>query len=298
MQNLFSINRFPGIDRFEGRTTRQCRACTPNGRSAAPTSTRWLGQSYREHLDKSLPLLVGPEPSRLGHRRPRHRDTRQLVRYDGADSGLIRAMVTSALAKLLRPRERRFFAPLWDISIRRPTRITSMINRQPPTDRPGYPASYFVPRDEVTLGASSAYGPYKVSGYVRRDLTLSKLVGIGAKATYEDECFIFDLNFFRRYTSINNDNGGTTLLFQDHAQDRWAVRVPRLSNGHIVMRLIAPATLLSAALLLSGAVEAATSARPSRQPGDASAGANPAPGRERHDPSRHWKASWPWSMAT
>jgi LPS-assembly protein len=32
--------------------------------------------------------------------------------------------------------------------------------------------------------------------------------------TYEDECFIFDVNFSRRYTSIDNDNGGTTILFQ------------------------------------------------------------------------------------
>ncbi len=71
-----------------------------------------------------------------------------------------------------------------------------------------------MPRDEVTLGASSQYGRYKVSGYVRQDLQLHKLVGVGAHGTYEDECFIFDVNFFRRYTSINNDNGGTTLLFQ------------------------------------------------------------------------------------
>ena len=43
------------------------------------------------------------------------------------------------------------------------------------------------------------------------------------------------------------------------------------------MRLIAPATLLSAALLLSGAAEAATSVRPTRQPSDTAGGANPAP---------------------
>jgi LPS-assembly protein len=31
---------------------------------------------------------------------------------------------------------------------------------------------------------------------------------------YEDECFIFDLRFFRRYTSIANDHGDTAVLFQ------------------------------------------------------------------------------------
>ena len=53
-----------------------------------------------------------------------------------------------------------------------------------------------------------------MSGYARRDLTLNKFVAVGAHATYEDECFIFDVNFFRRYTQINNDHGGTTILFQ------------------------------------------------------------------------------------
>ena len=49
---------------------------------------------------------------------------------------------------------------------------------------------------------------------MRDDVNLGKLVAIGARATYEDECFIFDANLYRRYTSINNDNGGTTILFQ------------------------------------------------------------------------------------
>ena len=35
----------------------------------------------------------------------------------------------------------------------------------------------------------------------------------GRDAVYEDECFIFDLRFIRRYTSINNDNGATAVLF-------------------------------------------------------------------------------------
>ncbi len=33
-------------------------------------------------------------------------------------------------------------------------------------------------------------------------------------ASYEDECFVFDVNFNKRYTSIDNDNGGTSILFQ------------------------------------------------------------------------------------
>ena len=35
----------------------------------------------------------------------------------------------------------------------------------------------------------------------------------GADAIYEDECFIFDLRLYRRYTDINGDNGATSILF-------------------------------------------------------------------------------------
>ena len=39
------------------------------------------------------------------------------------------------------------------------------------------------------------------------------MVMAGGDAIYEDECFIFDLRLFRRYTSINGDGGSTALLF-------------------------------------------------------------------------------------
>jgi LPS-assembly protein len=35
-----------------------------------------------------------------------------------------------------------------------------------------------------------------------------------ADAAYEDECFILDVRFSRRYTSFNGDNGSTALLIQ------------------------------------------------------------------------------------
>jgi LPS-assembly protein len=40
------------------------------------------------------------------------------------------------------------------------------------------------------------------------------MVAAGADAAYEDECYILDFRFYRRYTSFNGDNGGTTVLVQ------------------------------------------------------------------------------------
>ncbi len=82
---------------------------------------------------------------------------------------------------------------------------------QAPPPPPGNP--FFGPRDEITLGASSTVGAYRVSGFARRDLTNHHMVAVGADAAYEDECFILDLRFYRRYTSLNGDGGATALLF-------------------------------------------------------------------------------------
>jgi LPS-assembly protein len=40
------------------------------------------------------------------------------------------------------------------------------------------------------------------------------MVAIGADAVYEDECYIFDLRLYKRYTSFNGDHGATTVLVQ------------------------------------------------------------------------------------
>eukprot|EP01037_Dinobryon_pediforme_P001357 gene1357-1374_t len=74
-------------------------------------------------------------------------------------------------------------------------------------------AALKTPRNEVSLGASAKYEKWRVAGTVRRDLRLNKFVGFEASTTYEDECFIFDLRFYKRYTSVLNDNGDTGLQF-------------------------------------------------------------------------------------
>ena len=72
---------------------------------------------------------------------------------------------------------------------------------------------YYFPRNEVTLGVSSKWGFYRFNGTAVRDVATNQMVLAGADAIYEDECFIFDLRLYRRYTDINGDNGATSILF-------------------------------------------------------------------------------------
>ena len=64
------------------------------------------------------------------------------------------------------------------------------------------------------LGTSSNWGKYRFNGWMRRDLQTNQMVAVGADAIYEDECYILDFRFYRRYTSFNGDNGSTTFLVQ------------------------------------------------------------------------------------
>jgi LPS-assembly protein len=82
---------------------------------------------------------------------------------------------------------------------------------QPQPPPPGN--SFYFPRNEITLAATSQWGAYRFGASARRDLATNQMVSAAADAIYEDECFIFDLKFYRRYTTINGENGSTAILF-------------------------------------------------------------------------------------
>jgi len=73
---------------------------------------------------------------------------------------------------------------------------------------------YYTPRSEVTVAVSSNWG--KLSDYrlgARRNIQLSQMVAVGGDP-YEDECYILDFQFYKRYTLFNGDYDATTVLVQ------------------------------------------------------------------------------------
>ena len=209
---LFSLNRFGGIDRFNGGLRANV-ALHGSWTIAGTTFDGLVGQSYREHRDDSIPLLAGDNnhvsdvvfrgtftPSTLF-------DLTARGRISPRNGDLTFGEVVAAAG---RPWLRVGVGYLYS------DRNPYFLVLQPPSANPptGYPASYFVPRNEVETSVSTQYGRYKLSGNARYDVQTGSLDTIGARGTYEDECFIFDVNFIRRYTSINGDDGGTSILFQ------------------------------------------------------------------------------------
>ncbi len=209
--NLFSINRFGGYDRFEGGL-RVNAAIHTNWIVGGTNIDTLVGESFKNHTDNSVPPLSGLN-SRLSDVVARATITpatwfdltgRTRVDPHNGDIRFVDA-IASAGVPLLRASAGYLYSA---------TNPYFLYDQSPQSVQPtGYPSSYFTPRNEVTAGLSTQFGPWKLSGYARRDVKLSKMTSVGTHGTYEDECFIFDVNFYQRYTSINNDKGGTTILF-------------------------------------------------------------------------------------
>jgi len=206
--NLFGFNRFPGIDRLEGGQRANV-AMHGAWYLGGTTFDGLIGQSYQTKPDNLF-----PEASGL---------------HDNVSDVVARATIapTSWLNLSYRTRldhrnmATRFADALASVSSSHFSVSGGYIYTtfdpytffdQPAPPPPGN--AFFVPRNEVSLGTSANWGKYRFNGWMRRDLQTSQMVAAGADAIYEDECFIFDLRYYRRYTSFNGDNGSTTFLVQ------------------------------------------------------------------------------------
>jgi LPS-assembly protein len=211
--SLFSLNRFGGIDRFEGGLRANVgvhASWVINGM----TVDSLVGQSYHQQNDTNVTPLLSGLNSHVSDVVARTIFTpaswldivaRARVSPRNGDITFAEAVFSAGVPKL-----RVSGGYLYS-----DTNPYYLYDQAPSTELPtGYPASYFTPRNEVETTVSSQYGRYKVTGTARYDVATGSLDTITARGTYEDECFIFDGSLFRRYTSINGDHGGTTILFQ------------------------------------------------------------------------------------
>ncbi|HEY0204544.1 MAG TPA: LPS assembly protein LptD [Acetobacteraceae bacterium] len=204
-QNLFSLNKYPGIDRLEGGLRANV-GLHLNWSVGTAAVDALVGQSYRAHRDDTFPVGSGLE------RRASDIVTRTTVtpapwldltgrtRVDNRNGNIRFADAIGSTG-----------TPLLRLNA---GYIYSAVNPYFYYDTQAVPASYLQHRNEVTAGVNSQLGRYRLGATARRDVNTNKMVSAGLRATYEDECFIFDANFIRRYTSLNGDNGASTFLLQ------------------------------------------------------------------------------------
>ena len=201
--NLFSLNRFTGRDRQEGGT-----------RADMALRSAWFLPQ-----DRQLEAVVG-RSFRV------QEDGGPFYPYSGlenrASDWVSRLTFRPSSWFDLTGRARRggesFAARAYDISgTLRPTNDTSLTL--------GYlqapPMPFLNPvaeREEIYLGAFQRLGFWRVGAFGRQDIQINRPVALGVSATYEDECFIFETRFVKRYAEDPATNdlypGATMLLFR------------------------------------------------------------------------------------
>ncbi len=204
--NLFSLNRFPGIDRLEGGTRANVALHGAWYFPAGQKLDAQVGQGYRTHTEGAFPYgsgLQGKVTDVVSHvdyapnpwfdLLSRQRFAQQSMQLHFADA------VASGGPDWLRLSAGYLYSSYNPYSY-----YDSVPTGSLPT----------IPRNEVSAGVGTRYGRWRVSANARRDIQTGQMVSVGAGGAYEDECFVFDVSYFRRYYSIAGDNGSSTLLFQ------------------------------------------------------------------------------------
>ncbi len=76
----------------------------------------------------------------------------------------------------------------------------------------------FQERNEVAFGATQQWGNWRFGGFARYDIEINRPVVVTASVAYEDECFLFEARFLKRFaedpTTNNLYPANTILLFR------------------------------------------------------------------------------------
>ncbi|APH55521.1 Organic solvent tolerance protein [Granulibacter bethesdensis] len=210
--NLFSLNRFNGLDRMEGGIRANV-GLHASWKYRTTMLDGLVGQSYRTHRDDTfMPGLglsdrasdivgrvslsgIGYDLTTRG--RFDHRSGR--IHYGEAVASFGPSWLRANVGYLYTA-ENSFY----DLTYAPGTVL--------PVSTPAYQL-VTTPRNEVMLGLSTHYEHWRLSAYARRNMEAEQMVALGGDIAYENECFILAMRLYKRYTSILNDTGNETIMF-------------------------------------------------------------------------------------
>ena len=204
--NLFSLNRFSGIDRFAGGTRVDYAL---QGAWYLPSGARLsglVGQSYAFHKNALFPAGSGLNNhvsdivARASVAPVRWLDFTYRTRLSHKDLGARLIDATMRIGGKA-------------LSVT-PGYLYSNTNPYYFGTQASLPPAYFTPRKELTLSAATVINSHwSLSAATARNIQTRQFDYAAFSATWQNECAAFSLNFYRRDTSYNNDHGSTTVLF-------------------------------------------------------------------------------------
>jgi LPS-assembly protein len=211
--NLFGFNRFGGIDRLQGGS-RVNLALHGAWYLAGTALDGLIGQSYNSTPSPWLPSYSGLQDNvsdvvgRLSFTPTGWLDTTYRFQLDHRNLAVRVSDATASVGPAHYHLTAGYIYSTYD------PYYYYLQAGTPPNGNPPPDSLYFTPRNEITLGGNASWGPYRVDASARRNLTDNQMVSVNAGAAYENECFIVALRYYRLYTSLNGESGGTTLLIQ------------------------------------------------------------------------------------
>jgi LPS-assembly protein len=194
--NLFSLNRWPGRDRLEGgtRVNYAMRGAwyfqngfTVDGLVGASTRDRRGDFPRGSGLEDRQSDIVG----RLSVQPVPLVDLTYRARFDRRNGAQRQTDIIASAGP-----------PLF--------RVSGGYLAADPVDLPRQRTR----REEIAVGASTAVGPWRLSGFHRADVETGKPTGTLIAATYEDECVIFDVRLSRRFTRVDGERPETAVVFR------------------------------------------------------------------------------------
>ncbi|MDE8345943.1 MAG: LPS assembly protein LptD [Acidocella sp.] len=211
--NLFSLNRYPGIDRIAGGSRVDYALHSAWYLPGGAYVDGLIGQSYRLHKDHDyLPgsglsdnvsdivgrLTLAPTPlfnivyrTRLSH----------------ADLGARMIDATANLGTHAFSASGGYLYSNVDPYVLYNLPSTTNVNLNPP-------GAYFAHRKEFTASIASNFGPWSLGAGTERNLETGHFDTANFNAGWQNNCFGVSLIYFERFTSFNLDKGSTTVLIQ------------------------------------------------------------------------------------
>lgn len=212
--NLFDFNRYPGIDRLEGgaRVDYALHAAwyLPGGLMLDGLA----GQSYRFHKDavylpgSGLEDNVSDVVTRFVVAPVNWFNVSYRGRFSHHSLG---NRMTDVTANITNSRFTLYGGYLYTST--NPYALYDNLNANSVLNLT-LPSAYYRPRKEVEFGGTTHYGPWNFGAGMQRNLQSGKIDNVNASVGWENDCFGVTLNFYKRYTSFNLDNGSTLVLLQ------------------------------------------------------------------------------------
>ncbi len=219
--NLFALNRFAGVDRLEGGIRVNAAMHGAWNFPGGALIDGLVGEAYR--TQQSSPWWIGSGlenqfsdvVSRVTFSPVSYLDLTARARFDPHDQMTVR------LADLLAsvgPQSLKVSAGYLHSSI-----TPYSAYDYPPTGvfwggygKEGTSATqpYPAPRDEIEAGLSAHYGRWRLKTMARANLRTHEMDQVSVTAGYEDECLIFNVVGYKRYTSIGGDHGDTAVMIE------------------------------------------------------------------------------------